>query len=90
MPTKSIIRTSELTEADKIKIRIELIMISGIAPDFTEIRKYLKLTLRQVESDTGISNAYLSQMENRHIKKPSFETVMKLYQYYIKKLNNGK
>jgi len=40
MPTKSSIRTSELTEAVKIKIRIELIMISGIAPDFTEIRKY--------------------------------------------------
>lgn len=75
-----------LSMEDHIKIRIELIMISGVAPDFSEARKFLKLSLRTVEKDTGISNSYLSQMENRLIPKPSFETVMKLYNYYIPKL----
>ncbi|MEQ1763860.1 MAG: helix-turn-helix transcriptional regulator [Pyrinomonadaceae bacterium] len=34
-------------------------------------RQRLKLTLRDVEEKTGISNAYLSQLEGGKIKKPS-------------------
>lgn len=75
-----------ITLDDRILFKINIVMAGGIAPDFSEIRKHLKLTLRTVEAETGISNAYLSQMENRHIKKPSFETVMKLYKYYVDKL----
>lgn len=51
-------------------------------PDYRSIRKYKKLTLRKVEMDTGISNSYLSQLENGLIKKPSHETITKLNTYY--------
>jgi transcriptional regulator with XRE-family HTH domain len=34
-------------------------------------RDLRKLSLREVEEATGISNAYLSQLENDKIKKPS-------------------
>jgi HTH-type transcriptional regulator, competence development regulator len=38
-----------------------------------DIRRVKKLSLRAVEEATGkeVSNAYLSQLENGHIKKPS-------------------
>lgn len=43
-----------------------------------ETRNRLGYTLRQIEDATGISNAYLSQLENGKIKKPSHDTVVKL------------
>jgi transcriptional regulator with XRE-family HTH domain len=52
-------------------------------PDFKKLRKDKKLTLRQVEEITGISNAYLSQLETGKIKSPSFDTVIKLLKIYI-------
>ena len=52
-------------------------------PNFKKLRKDKKLTLRQVEEITGISNAYLSQLENGKIKSPSFDTVIKLLKIYI-------
>jgi transcriptional regulator with XRE-family HTH domain len=39
-------------------------------------------TLRAVESDTGISNAYLSQLENGKIKAPSPQNLHKLASVY--------
>lgn len=42
------------------------------------LRAEKKLTLKQVEDATGISNAYLSQLETGKIKKPSHDTVIKL------------
>lgn len=36
-----------------------------------ELRTANKLTLREMERRTGISNAYLSQVESGHIKQPS-------------------
>lgn len=45
-------------------------------------RLILGLTLRDVEKQTGISNAYLSQLENGRIKKPSYKTVQTLYNYF--------
>ncbi len=51
-------------------------------PDFRECRKAKGLTLRQVEEVTGLSNAYLSQLETRKIKSPSFDVVKKLYDLY--------
>lgn len=57
--------------------------------DLKSLRKSNKLTLRQVEDLTGISNAYLSQLENGKIKKPSYDTVGKLFDlYYEKAINN--
>lgn len=35
-------------------------------------------TLRDLERETGISNALLSQMETGHIKNPSFVNVVKV------------
>ena len=45
-------------------------------------RKVSRLTLRAVEDATGISNAYLSQLENGQIEDPSFFKMMKLVQFY--------
>ena len=45
-------------------------------------RELLLLTLRQVEEAAGISNAYLSQLENEKIKKPSVSVMDKLSRLY--------
>lgn len=45
-------------------------------------RELRKLSLRQVEEATGVSNAYLSQLENDKIKKPSPHFLHKLAALY--------
>ncbi len=45
-------------------------------------RDLKKLPLRTVEEITGISNAYLSQLENDKIKKPSADILHKLATTY--------
>ena len=50
-------------------------------------RHSLSLTLRQVEDAIGISNAYLSQLENDKIKKPSANVLYKLANIYKIDLN---
>jgi len=47
-----------------------------------EARELASLTLRQVEDATRISNAYLSQLENGKIKKPSPHFLHKLASLY--------
>jgi transcriptional regulator with XRE-family HTH domain len=47
-----------------------------------QIRKSQKLSLRTVEAKTEISNAYLSQLENNTIKKPSPLVLHKLARCY--------
>lgn len=47
-----------------------------------DARETQGLTLRQVEEVTGISNAYLSQLENNKIKKPSANILYKLAEQY--------
>lgn len=54
--------------------------------EFKKLRHKRGLTLRQVEEITGISNAYLSQLENGKIKKPSFDTVSVLCKLYSEPL----
>jgi transcriptional regulator with XRE-family HTH domain len=46
------------------------------------IRKARGATLREVEDATGISNAYLSQLENGKIFKPSPNFLYKLAAFY--------
>lgn len=46
------------------------------------LRKKMGLTLRQVEEHTGVSNAYLSQLETGKITNPSYETVRILFNMY--------
>lgn len=50
-------------------------------------RENVALTLREVEIATGISNAYLSQLENEKIKKPSASILYKLADVYKIDLN---
>jgi transcriptional regulator with XRE-family HTH domain len=45
-------------------------------------RKLKKLSLREVEAATGISNPYLSQLENDKIQKPSPQFLGKLASLY--------
>ena len=45
-------------------------------------RDMKKLSLREVEEATGISNAYLSQLENDKIQKPSPHFLHKLAALY--------
>jgi transcriptional regulator with XRE-family HTH domain len=45
-------------------------------------RESLRLSLRGVEEKTGISNAYLSQLENRKITRPSPSVLKKLADVY--------
>ncbi|MFH6983107.1 helix-turn-helix domain-containing protein [Marinoscillum luteum] len=52
-----------------------------------ETRESISLTLRQVEEATGISNAYLSQLENDKIKRPSANILYKLADVYKIDLN---
>ena len=44
---------------------------NALGPYLSRTRKELKLSLRAVEAQTGVSNAYLSQLENGKIKTPS-------------------
>lgn len=61
-------------------------MIGG---KFKTIREAKNLTLRDVEDATGISNAYLSQLENGKIKSPSYKTVKTLCDFYGIKTDVG-
>ena len=45
-------------------------------------RNKLELTLRAVEEETGISNAYLSQLEHGKIKTPAPRNLYKLAELY--------
>lgn len=53
--------------------------------DFKKVRHELKIKLREVETDTGISNPYLSQLENGKIDNPSYRVVAILNNYYFNK-----
>jgi transcriptional regulator with XRE-family HTH domain len=45
-------------------------------------RQHKKLTLRAVEAETGVSNAYLSQLETGKIRSPSPVILRKLSDLY--------
>lgn len=56
--------------------------MSTLANLLKERRKDLGITLRKAEKETGISNAYLSQVENGKIYQPTPRTLRKLSDYY--------
>lgn len=56
--------------------------MKSLGKTLKESRELVPLTLRQVEEATGISNAYLSQLENDKIKKPSANVLYKLASLY--------
>lgn len=45
-------------------------------------REKLNLTLRDVDKATGISSAYISQLENDHVKNPSASVLYNLAEAY--------
>lgn len=49
---------------------------------FKALREAKGLTLREVERETSVSNAYLSQLETGKIKQPSPISLHKLAQFY--------
>lgn len=49
---------------------------------FKQLRESRGLTLRDVEKETGVSNAYLSQLESEKIKQPSPTILHKLAEFY--------
>jgi len=57
-------------------------MMKEIGPFIKAAREHLEITIREAEEISGISNAYLSQIENGKIKKPSHDTLNKLSRLY--------
>lgn len=47
-----------------------------------DARELKRLSLRELEIQSGISNAYLSQLENDKIKKPSANTLYRLSELF--------
>jgi transcriptional regulator with XRE-family HTH domain len=52
--------------------------MKSLGKTLKDARELIPFTLRQVEEAAGISNAYLSQLENDKIKKPSANILYKL------------
>jgi len=61
--------------------------MKSLGKTLKEARELIPFTLRQVEEAIGISNAYLSQLENDKIKKPSANILYKLSNLYGMELN---
>jgi len=61
--------------------------MKSLGSTLKKTRESIALTLRQVEEASGISNAYLSQLENDKIKKPSANVLYKLANVYKLDLN---
>ena len=62
-------------------------IMKSLGSTLKKTRESIALTLRQVEEASGISNAYLSQLENDKIKKPSANVLYKLANVYKLDLN---
>ena len=56
--------------------------MKSLGSTLKELREIHRFTLRQVEEATGISNAYLSQLENDKIAKPSANVLYKFSNIY--------
>lgn len=56
--------------------------MSDLSQELSRLRKLRGKSLRAVERRTGISNAYLSQLENGSVKRPRPHVLHKLADYY--------
>jgi transcriptional regulator with XRE-family HTH domain len=57
-------------------------MIDALGQELRRARQAAGRTLRQVETETGVSNAYLSQLETGKADNPSTSVLRKLAEYY--------
>ena len=57
-------------------------MKSKLGNKLRQVRKLKSLSLRDVEADTGISNAYLSQLERGDASNPSPKKLKSLAEHY--------
>ncbi len=56
--------------------------MSELSSIIKSARESSRLTIREAEAKSGISNAYLSQIENDKIKNPSFQILNKISKLY--------
>tara|TARA_R110002072_G_scaffold125553_6_gene261726 strand:- start:782 stop:1126 length:345 start_codon:yes stop_codon:yes gene_type:complete len=56
--------------------------MDGYGQYFKALRESKGATLREVERQTDVSNAYLSQLESGKVKQPSPNTLYKLAKFY--------
>ena len=56
--------------------------MSDLAGELSRLRKLRGETLRAVEAKTGVSNAYLSQIENGLVRRPRPHVLHKLAGFY--------
>jgi len=56
--------------------------MSSLGETLKSLRNLKDLKLKDVEQKLGISNAYLSQLENEKVKNPSANTLYKLAKLY--------
>jgi HTH-type transcriptional regulator, competence development regulator len=54
----------------------------GLGEQLRQVRRVKNVSLREVERATGISNAYLSQLENGDATNPSPHILHKLAEFY--------
>lgn len=57
-------------------------MSESLTEELRRIRGIKDVTLREVEKETGISNAYLSQLERGNASSPSPSILFKLAEFY--------
>lgn len=57
-------------------------MINRLASELKQLREIRGYSLRQVEKATGVSNAYLSQLERGDAAKPSPDKLSRLAKFY--------
>lgn len=67
--------------------KVKNCIIANVMPslqslNFRKMRKAKGLTLKKVEEITGLSNAYLSQLETGKVKSPGYSVVKILYDLY--------
>ena len=57
-------------------------MINRLASELKQLREIRGCSLRQVEKATGVSNAYLSQLERGDAARPSPDKLARLAEFY--------
>lgn len=58
-------------------------MINRLASELKQLREIRGYSLRQVEKATGVSNAYLCQLERGDAAKPSPDKLARLSKFYV-------